>query len=97
MFDACYCLSPLLEPFGNLAVEAARRCYLEIFFEKCLVLFCGSTDQERAKRAPHSHILKVQLLHGIFGKPEACTPPSTSPLTRREKQRDPRINNSTRG
>ena len=73
MFDACYCLSPLLEPFGDVLQISARRCYLEIFFEKCLTLFCGSTDQEKAKRVTHPHILKLQLLHGIFGKPEVYT------------------------
>ena len=73
MFDACYCLSPLLEPFGNVLQISARRCYLEIFFEKCLVLFCGSTDQDKAKRVTHPHVLKLQLLHGIFGKPEVYT------------------------
>ena len=70
MFDTCSCLLPLLEPFGNILRECARRCYLEIFFEKCLVLFCGSTDQEKAKRSAHPHILKMQLLYGIFGKPD---------------------------
>ena len=45
MFDWCFALLPLLESFGNVAQVSAWRCYLEIFFEKCLVLFCGTTDQ----------------------------------------------------
>ena len=45
MFDTCKYISPLLEPYGNSPFIAARRAPLEIFFEKCLVLFCGSTDQ----------------------------------------------------
>ena len=73
MFDVCYRISPLLEPFGNVLQASARRCYLEIFLEKCLTLFCGSTDQDKAKRVPHPHILKMQLLTGIFGKPDIYT------------------------
>jgi hypothetical protein len=70
MFDTCSCLSMLLEPFGDLPHVGARRCYLEIFFEKCLVLFCGSTDQEKAKRVVHRHTEKLQLLNGIFATPD---------------------------
>ena len=70
MFDTCSCISKLLDSFGSILQVGARRCYLEIFFEKCLVLFCGSTDQSKAKRTPHPHILKMQLLNGIFGKPD---------------------------
>ena len=73
MFDTCVCISPLLDPFGNVLQVASRRCMLEIFLEKCLVLYCGSTDQEKAKRVVHPHVLKVQLLAGIFGKPDVYT------------------------
>jgi len=60
MYDICVCIETLLQPFGNVLQGASRRCMLEIFFEKCEVLFCGNANPAKQKRVPHAHIEKVQ-------------------------------------
>jgi hypothetical protein len=59
MYDICYYLEVLLQPFGNSADPASSRCMLEIFLEKCGVLFTGNSNPAKDKRVPHSHIEKV--------------------------------------
>jgi hypothetical protein len=70
MRDFSVVIEPLLEPFGNSGGPASRRCMLEIFFEKCEVLFLGTTDKNKAKRKSHTHIGKVRLLNGLFATPD---------------------------